>query len=98
MNQAFFHRLLHLLNEEPQRGKRLVGPGVDALWELWQRVAEAQKEFNRQVSQTHVYVEHVIRVIKIFRIAKEKFRMRAWMYETVVGCVCGLVRLRVQYA
>jgi hypothetical protein len=43
-------------------------------------------------------VEHLIRVIKIFRIAKEEFRMRAAMYEMVIGCVCGLVRLRGQYA
>jgi hypothetical protein len=57
-----------------------------------------QKEFNRQVSQTRVYVEPVIRVIKIFRIAKEEFRMRPRMYEMVIGCVCGLVCLRVQYA
>jgi hypothetical protein len=57
----------------------------------------AQKDFNRQVSQRRVYVEHVIRVIKIFRIAKEKFRMRSRMYELAIRCVCGLVRLRVQY-
>ncbi len=61
-------------------------------------LTQAQKDFNRQVSQQRVYVEHVIRVIKIFRIAKEVFRMRFRMYEQVIGCVCGLVRLRVQYA
>lgn len=60
-------------------------------------LTQAQKEFNKQVSQERVYVEHVIRVIKIFRIAKEEFRMRARMYEQVIGCVCGLVRLRRQY-
>jgi hypothetical protein len=53
--------------------------------------------FNKQVSQKRVYVEHAIRGIKIFRIAKEEFRMRSRMYEQVVGCICGLVRLRVQY-
>jgi len=61
-------------------------------------LTQAQKDFNRQVSQRRVYVEHVIRVIKIFRIAKETFRMRSERYEMVIGCVCGLVRLRVQYA
>jgi hypothetical protein len=60
-------------------------------------LTQAQKDFNRQVSQKRVYVEHLIRVIKIFRIAKEEFRMRSRMYELVIGCVCGLVRLRVQY-
>jgi DDE superfamily endonuclease/Helix-turn-helix of DDE superfamily endonuclease len=60
-------------------------------------LTQQQKAFNRQVSQRRVFVEHVIRVIKIFRVAKEEFRMRAEMYEMVIGCVCGLVRLRVQY-
>jgi hypothetical protein len=61
------------------------------------QLTQSQKEFNKQVSQKRVYVEHVIRVIKIFRIAKEEFRMRSRMYEQVIGCICGLVRLRVQY-
>jgi DDE superfamily endonuclease/Helix-turn-helix of DDE superfamily endonuclease len=56
-----------------------------------------QKASNRQISQKRVFVEHVIRVVKIFRVAKEVFRMRNKMYEEVIGCVCGLVRLRVQY-
>lgn len=60
-------------------------------------LTQAQKDFNRVLSQQRVYVEHVIRVVKIFRVAKEEFRMRSWMYELVIGCVCGLVRLRVQY-
>jgi hypothetical protein len=62
------------------------------------QLTPAQKEFNRQGSQTRVYVEPVIRVIKIFRIAKEEYRLRARMYAMVIGCVCGLVRLRVEYA
>lgn len=61
------------------------------------KLTQQQKEFNRQVSQKRVFVEHVIRVIKIFRVAKEMFRMRSRMYAMVIGCVCGLVRLRVQY-
>jgi hypothetical protein len=61
-------------------------------------LTQAQKDFNRSVSQQRVYVEHVIRAIKIFRVAKQEFRMRSGMYESALGCVCGLVRLRVQYA
>lgn len=61
------------------------------------QLTQAQKDFNRLLSQKRVYVEHLIRVVKIFRIAKEEFRMRSRMYELVIGCVCGLVRLRVQY-
>jgi hypothetical protein len=61
------------------------------------QLTQEQKDFNRQVSQKRVYVEHLIRILKIFRIGKELFRMRSRMYELVIGCVCGLVRLRVQY-
>jgi hypothetical protein len=62
------------------------------------KLTGAQKAFNKQVSQKRVFVEHMIRTVKIFRVAKELFRMRSGMYEQVIGCVCGLVRLRVQYA
>jgi DDE superfamily endonuclease/Helix-turn-helix of DDE superfamily endonuclease len=61
-------------------------------------LTQDQKAFNKGVSQARVYVEHLIRVIKIWRIAKEEFRMRMPMYEMVIGCVCRLVRLREQYA
>ena len=61
------------------------------------QLTPAQKDFNQEVSQKRVDVEHLIRVVKIFRIAKQEFRMRSRMYELVISCVCGLVRLRVQY-
>jgi len=61
------------------------------------QLTQEQKACNQKISQKRVYVEHLIRVVKIFRIAKEAFRMRARMYARVIGCVCGLVRLRVQY-
>jgi hypothetical protein len=63
-----------------------------------EQLTQDHPDFNRQVSQKRVYVEHLIRVVNIFRIAKEEFRMRARMYEMVISCVCGLIRLRVQYA
>ena len=51
MNQAFFNRLLHLVNERPQQGKRMVGLGAEALWELWQRIAEAERTERHQQAQ-----------------------------------------------
>ena len=59
MDQSFFNRILHLVNTRPQAGRRMIGLGRIALWELWQRirdvdgVAEAQRgkapERKRQV-------------------------------------------------
>ncbi|MBD1864803.1 MULTISPECIES: transposase family protein [Trichocoleus] len=43
MKQACCNRLLHPFNAHPQPGKRMVGLGAKALWELWQRTAEAER-------------------------------------------------------
>ena len=51
MNQRFFNRLLHLVHERPQQSKRMVGMGADALWELWQRIAEAERTERTQQAQ-----------------------------------------------
>ncbi|MBD2018521.1 IS5/IS1182 family transposase, partial [Microcoleus sp. FACHB-53] len=41
------------------------------------------------------FVEHVIRLLKIFRIARERFRLHPDTYEQVILTVCGLVRRRI---
>jgi len=37
----------------------------------------------------------VIRIIKIFRVTQEKFRLHKRQYKSVLLTVCGLVRLRI---
>lgn len=54
-----------------------------------------QKAENKEFSAKRIFVEHVIRVIKIFRVAQERFRLRRETYEQVILTVCGLVRLRI---
>jgi hypothetical protein len=54
-----------------------------------------QKDANKEISSERIYVEHVIRLIKIFRAAKERFRMKGNKYEEVILTICGLVRLRL---
>ncbi len=48
MNHSYFNRTLHLLDHPLQKGKRLIGLGASAFWELWQRVEELDKETGRQ--------------------------------------------------
>ena len=36
-----------------------------------------------------------MRLIKIFRIAGERFRLKEENYEKVILTICGLVRLRI---
>ncbi|NER29214.1 MAG: transposase [Symploca sp. SIO1C4] len=55
-----------------------------------------QKEANKKLSSNRIFVEHVIRLIKIFKIAQERFRLEASKYESIILTVCGLVRLRIE--
>ena len=58
-------------------------------------LTDLQKEANKEISSERIYVEHVIRLIKIFRAAKERFWMKENKYEEVILTICGLVRLRL---
>jgi len=60
-----------------------------------QELTPEQKEKNKQLSAQRIVIEHVIRLVKIFRIAQERFRLRSQNYERVILTVCGLVRLRI---
>jgi len=54
-----------------------------------------QKAENQVFSSNRVFVEHIIRIIKIFRIASQRFRLHPNRYEQIILTVCGLVRLRI---
>ncbi len=54
-----------------------------------------QKESNKLISQSRIYVEHLIRIIKIFRVASLRFRLHSRTYKQVILVICGLVRFRI---
>ena len=54
-----------------------------------------QKAENKIVSGERIFVEHTIRLIKVFRVAAERFRLNPDTYKQVILTVCGLVRLRI---
>ena len=54
-----------------------------------------QQEENRKISRRRILIEHLIRRLKIFRIAAEKFRLNPKHYKTVILTICGLVRLHL---
>jgi DDE superfamily endonuclease len=58
-------------------------------------LTEQQKEGNKVISGQRIYVEHVIRLLKIFRAAQERFRMKCDKYKQVILTICGLIRLRI---
>jgi hypothetical protein len=55
-----------------------------------------QQTENKEFSSTRrIFVEHVIRLLRIFRIAQHRFRLHPDTYEQVILTVCGLVRFRL---
>lgn len=58
-------------------------------------LSEFQKLKNEVLSNQRIIVEHVIRRIKTFRIASERFRLNPACHGEVISVVCGLVRIRI---
>ncbi len=58
-------------------------------------ITRSQKKENQKKARKRVVVEHLIRLVKIFRISGERFRLRASSYESVIMTVCGLIRWRI---
>ncbi len=54
-----------------------------------------QKESNKLISQSRIYIEHLIRIIKIFRVASLRFRLHSGTYKQVILVICGLVTFRI---
>ncbi len=58
-------------------------------------LTQEEKEKNKEISSLRIFVEHLIRIIKIFKVMGERFRLKKEEYESVFLSVCGLVRLRM---
>ncbi len=54
-----------------------------------QRSAE-QKQKNKELSTERIVVEHLIRLVKIFQIAQERFRLKSRKYEEIILTI-GLI-------
>ncbi len=54
-----------------------------------------QKAENKEFSSKRIFVEHVIRLVKIFPIARQRFPLNSRTYDQVILTICGLVRLRI---
>jgi DDE superfamily endonuclease len=61
-----------------------------------QKLTENQKQENKEFSSQRVFVEHIIRLVKIFRICEQRFRLRSQNYDQIIRIVCGLIRLRIE--
>ena len=55
----------------------------------------SQTETNKKMASDRIFVEHLIRLLKIFRVASERFRLHPSKYEQIIMTICGIVRLRI---
>lgn len=55
----------------------------------------SEKSKNQELASERIFVEHLIRVIKIFRVASERFRLNPIKYKQIIMTICGLVRFRI---
>ena len=53
-------------------------------------LASTEKEYNRQLARHRIYVEHVIRCLKIFRILREPYRNRRRRFGLRFNLIAGL--------
>ncbi len=58
-------------------------------------ITPEQKQENKDLSSQRIGVEHLIGVVKVFRVAAERFRLARHQYKKVILAVCGLVRVRI---
>ena len=58
-------------------------------------MSEEVKKENQKKAQKRIFVEQIIRLIKIFRVARERLRLKESNYEKVILTICGLLRLRI---
>lgn len=58
-------------------------------------LSEIQKQENKVFSSTRMLIEHTIRLVKVFQVAAQRFRLRPQTYQRVILTVCGLVRFRI---
>ncbi len=59
------------------------------------KLTPLKKAENKQLSSEQIHVEHIIHLVKIFWIAKERFRLHSSTYPQVMLVICGLVPLRI---
>ena len=62
---------------------------------LKRELTALEKQKNKEMAPDRIFIEHVIRILKIFRIAAERFRLKPGKYQQIILTICGLVRLRI---
>lgn len=75
-----------------QGGKNIITPHKR---KQKRELSQQQKDENKALPSNRIFIEHLIRLLKIFRVASQRFRLKLDIYEQIILTVCGLVRLRI---
>jgi len=75
-----------------QGGKSIITPQKKP---MNKELSNEDKLKNKELAGKRIFVEHIIRLLKIFRIAQERFRLSSGKYDQIVMTICGLVRFRL---
>ena len=57
-----------------------------------------EKEYNRELAKHRIYVEHVIRCLKIFRILAQPYRNRRRRFGLRFNLIAGLYNCGIDFA
>jgi DDE superfamily endonuclease len=56
------------------------------------QLTDAQQEENKLLYSRQIFVEHLIRVTKIFKVIQERFCLNTRRYNSIILIVCSLVK------
>ncbi len=62
------------------------------------KLSQEQKEFNRQQARVRIKVEHVIRLLKVFRILSSRYRNRRKQFGLRVNLIAGIYNYELKLA
>ena len=63
-----------------------------------QPLASMEKEYNRELAKQRIYIEHVIRCLKIFRILAQPYRNRRRRFGLRFNLIAGLYNFGLDLA
>ena len=62
------------------------------------KLSQEQKEFNRQQARVRIKVEHMIRLLKVFRILSSRYRNRRKQFGLRVNLIAGIYNYELKLA
>ncbi|WP_287280838.1 transposase family protein [Okeania sp. SIO2F5] len=62
-----------------------------------QELTSQEKSQNKDLAAERIFVEHIIRLLKIFRVIQERFRLNPEKYVQIIKTICGLGAMTNRY-